>query len=128
MRQNIHSSIITIARILLYAAVVFTLYEATMPNLFQAPATDNSDKLLHALAFFTLAFLTDLSFPAQKLLLRKLIFLLFFGILIELVQVYLPWRSAEMMDIVADSAGMVLYFVPVSVVRRKLGLRVGSTS
>jgi VanZ family protein len=83
---------------------------------------DNSDKFLHALAFFTLAFLSDLSFPSGKLLLRKLIFLLFFGIFIELVQVYLPWRSAEMMDLVADCAGMVLYLVPVSVVRRRLGL------
>jgi VanZ family protein len=121
MRHNILSSIVTIARILLCAAVVFTLYEATMPNPFRSPVTDNSDKFLHALAFFTLAFLADMSFPSVKLFLRKLIFLLFFGIFIELVQVYLPWRSAEMMDLVADGAGMVLYFVPVSVVRRKLG-------
>jgi VanZ family protein len=121
MRQNIHSSIITIARILLCAAVVFTFYEATILNPFQSPATDNSDKFLHALAFFSLAFLADLSFPSGKLFLRKLIFLLFFGIFIELVQVYLPWRSAEMMDLVADFAGMALYFIPVSVVRRKLG-------
>ncbi|MBN1927992.1 MAG: VanZ family protein [Chlorobiaceae bacterium] len=109
---------VSAARVLLVFALLFTLYEATRMHPVNLDPHDNSDKLLHAFAFYVLAFLADRGYPASRHLPRKLLFLAFFGIFIELVQVYLPWRSAEVMDFIADCIGVAVYLVPVLVVRQ----------
>ena len=89
-----------------YASVTPTEGGASVPYI---------DKLLHFSAFLILTLFMDLSIN-KPLLLNKiaLIFLILYASLIELVQYFLPYRSAEVFDFVSDLLGILvyLYFAP----------------
>ena len=76
------------------------------------PGTGN-DKLNHLLAFGVLAALADRSFPGpgpgQGW--GKWVSLMVYGLLIEGVQFFLPYREASGWDLLADGAGIGLYVV-----------------
>ncbi len=116
-RYYVRSLIAITARIALAFAICFILYEATIPHPIPPPVMDYGDKLLHASAFFALAFLTDMSFPSRRHLLGKVIFLLGFGILIEWIQSFLPWRSADVADFLADCTGIAVCMIPAHLIR-----------
>ena len=67
------------------------------------------DKLNHALAFAALAFAGGLAFPASR---RSLVAVcaavMLFGGAIEIVQAFVPGRSCELEDLLADALGTVL--------------------
>jgi VanZ family protein len=67
------------------------------------------DKLNHVLAFMALAFCAGLSAPAS-LSARRLSMcgLLAYGALIEVLQLYVPGRSSEWGDLLADAIGIAL--------------------
>jgi VanZ family protein len=69
-----------------------------------------SDKLAHAGIFFVLAFLCFHGFR-NTYGIRALIALSLFGLLIEVIQYYLPWRSFSWIDWMADNLGIILYEV-----------------
>jgi len=110
-----------IARILLLLALVFILDQATKPHPILSPVMLYGDKVLHAVAFFTLTVLTELSFPSLRLLLWKVLFLLGFGLFIEWLQSFLPWRSADASDFLADCIGIAAFLVPMLLVRVAFG-------
>lgn len=116
-RHYVRTLIAIIARIALAFAICFVLYEATIPHPIPPPRMDFGDKFFHALAFFGLAFLTELSFPSRRHLPGKVIFLLAFGILIEWIQSFLPWRSADMTDFLADCTGIAICMIPAHLIR-----------
>ena len=65
------------------------------------------DKANHWLAFSTLAITACLAFPhARRRYAGVALGLLAFGVFIELVQSQIPSRSAEVLDVVADSFGI----------------------
>lgn len=68
------------------------------------------DKLSHFLAFGTLAFLGDFSFPEGTFGLRKFLWLLGYGLLIEVVQYFLPDRTPSLLDLSTDCVGIVAYW------------------
>ena len=115
--DDMRTRIITAARILLCAATLFIVYEATIKKPVQVPV-DNGDKFLHALAFFSLAFLMDFAFPARGYWLSKVLPLMAFGIFIEVVQSFLPWRSADVTDFLADCVGIAAYTLVMPFLRR----------
>ena len=96
------------ARVSLAIAVGAVLFLATtrqpLPDLAAL-----SDKANHALAFAVLALLADFSFPRARFGLAKAAALLAFGVAIEAIQHFLPWREASLLDLVADAAGIALY-------------------
>ena len=73
------------------------------------------DKILHFGAFFLLSFLLDRS-TRRPLIYHKglIIFLVIFAVSIEIIQSFLPYTSAEMLDFVSDLSGILvyLYFAP----------------
>ena len=70
------------------------------------------DKVFHFLAFFILMTFLDLSTTRPLEVHFGLIACLFlFALGIEIVQYNLPYRSAELFDLLADLLGMVVYFV-----------------
>ncbi len=89
------------------------------------PGTGN-DKLNHLLAFGVLAALADRSFPGpgpgQGW--GKWVSLMAYGLLIEGVQSFLPYREASGWDLLVDGAGIGLYVVAARLVAR---LRAGRT-
>jgi VanZ family protein len=113
-----------VARVSLAIAVGAILYLATTRQPLPDIAT-LSDKANHALAFLVLALLADFSLPRARFGLAKAAALLAFGVAIEAVQHFLPWREASAMDVVADLAGIALYAVAAPFVTRLPLLRAG---
>lgn len=68
-----------------------------------------ADKIKHISAFFTLSLLLNRSSSSIKSRLRNMVALLFFGILIEVVQFFIPSRDADFNDIIADFVGILLF-------------------
>ena len=65
-----------------------------------------SDKLLHFFCFLYLTIITWLSRIIYKELWLYVI-VLAYGILIEIIQIYIPYRSFEFLDIFADFLGIL---------------------
>ncbi|MEO5331780.1 MAG: VanZ family protein [Magnetococcus sp. YQC-5] len=63
------------------------------------------DKGQHFIAFFILALLGSWIFPWRTL--NLVIFLLLFGAGIECMQYFIPWRTAELFDFLADMLGIL---------------------
>lgn len=92
-----------------WLAVAFATYSAFAPqDMVTAPKV--SDILLHLTAFFVLTVLLQMAYLRNRMLLAAgLIFC--YGAGIELVQLVLPERSAEMKDLLVDLAGIALGLV-----------------
>ena len=105
---------IRIYRLVFLLLVLFISYAAVTP-LEGGASVPYIDKLLHFVAFLILTFFMDLSIK-KPLLLSKvaLIFLILYAFLIELVQYFLSYRSAEVFDFISDLLGILvyLYFAP----------------
>ena len=96
-------------------AVVFIL--AIVQNDHINIDSDYGDKIKHMTAFFTLSLLLNRASSTLKHRIRNMIALLFFGIFIEVVQLYFPHRESSVADVVADFAGIVLFQVGYSFFR-----------
>jgi len=92
-------------RTFLTAAVLGILFLATTPLACPIVSVIN-DKLNHVAAFFMLAMLTDFSFPETKNRLALLLALLSYGVAIEIIQHFLPWRTFSLLDVAADALGI----------------------
>ncbi len=81
-----------------------------------------NDKLGHLAAFLTLAFLLDFASPRQAWGWRKLLPLFIYGLLIELVQYFLPHRQFSLWDLTADMLGLLIYPLGFPLLKRIPGL------
>ena len=80
----------------------------------------NLDKLMHFLAFFISSLLLDLSIKSNLIANKVFLsFLVTYAGLIEIIQYFLPYRSADILDFIFDLLGILvyLYFAP-KIVRR----------
>ena len=76
------------------------------------------DKLNHFAAFYALAFATDFSFPDRGYGATKILPLLGYGLMIEIIQYHLPYRQFELLDVLADAVGLSIYAASLPLVRR----------
>lgn len=118
---------VTLFRILLTAAVSGILFLATIP-LACSIVCDINDKLNHVAAFFVLAFLADYSFPETKNRWALIFSLLGYGISIEVIQFFLPWRMFSVLDVAADALGIgagqiALYFQKAQMIKPPENIR-----
>jgi VanZ family protein len=77
-----------------------------------------SDKYRHFIAFWVLGFLLDLSYFFNSA--KKIFLLLFYGIFIEFVQYYIPYREFDIFDILFNVFFIILYFLSSRVIFNKL--------
>lgn len=102
----------------LYLVVLFALAVLPMPG----PPMSGGDKLGHAAAFALLAVFGCAALPRLHA-----VFVLGlgigFGVLIEVTQHFIPYRSAEVADVVADAAGLLLGLAAVAVRRQRATVR-----
>lgn len=77
-----------------------------------------SDKLHHAFAFYALALLLDFARPRTGFGPRKFTVLMAYGVAIECVQYFLPWREFSLLDMVADAVGLLLYVASIPLLMR----------
>lgn len=78
---------------------------------------DLNDKVSHVLAFAALAFLSDFSFPNKKFAPAIVPWLLSYGLLIEVVQYFFPYRSSSVLDWIADAIGIGVYLLAVPILK-----------
>ncbi|MEC9485943.1 MAG: VanZ family protein [Prosthecochloris sp.] len=83
-----------------------------------SPGFQGGDKLLHVGAFFVLALLADVSFPAARFRYAVIACLVSFGVAIEVQQYMLPWRCFSLLDLAADVAGIGLYYIIVAAISK----------
>jgi VanZ family protein len=102
------TSRIIVFRIALAAAVSGITILATSPVSYPVVA-DVNDKLNHVLAFLVLAWLTDASFPDKQFPLVLIFPLFAYGLAIEIIQYFLPFRMFSWYDVAADAAGLGCY-------------------
>jgi len=67
------------------------------------------DKMKHFMAFFTLSLLLNRASSKFDARLRNVTALLLFGIFIEIVQSFLPYRDASVYDVIADLGGILSF-------------------
>ncbi len=95
-------------RALLVLLVVAVGYLALTPTPLEGSESE-VDKVGHLMAFTALAFSGYLGFPASRGTRTALLFaLLAYGGLIEVLQLYVPGRSSEWGDLLADGIGIAL--------------------
>ncbi|MGA9045877.1 VanZ family protein [Sulfuricurvum sp.] len=93
-------------RLLFLGALLSISILALLPN-YNAlpPIVSVSDLLNHAAAFVLLSFLYTLAYSHSFR--RIALTLIGYGLLIELVQAFLPTRFASIEDVIADSVGIL---------------------
>ena len=97
-------------RLLLIFLMVLGLWVAILPlNDMSLPKLN--DKLVHMVVFFCFAVLTDLATARKPFWLWKGLPLIGYGLLIEISQSFTDYRSFELADLAADSAGIGLYYL-----------------
>jgi len=104
-------------RLLLALALAVITHLATAP-LGELPPVHLNDKLGHLLAFYGLALLADFSFRRSGFDLNKALSLLGYGLLIEVVQHFIPYRDFSLLDLGADALGLAAYGASVPLLRR----------
>ncbi len=115
--KNIKRFLTLEGRLLLVIAIVLISRLALLPSSSIVPAAV-SDKVLHFLAFYLLSLLVDFAFPKASFNAVKIMFLLGYGVAIELVQSFFPYRSCSFADIAADAAGIAVYLFSIPLLMR----------
>lgn len=108
-------------RAVFIATVVLICYLA-FGHVEETPIADINDKLEHTAAFLTLAFLLDFAWPHRAWGSDKLLLLLAYGLFIEVVQYFLPYREFSLWDLAADSLGLIAYPLTIPLLKRVPGL------
>jgi VanZ family protein len=91
---------------ILFFTLIAIEFLATTPLEFK-PIENSWDKANHAFAFAVLYIILSLSFQRFKIKTR-IFLLLLFGVQIEVVQSFIPYRDASLLDIFADSVGIII--------------------
>ncbi|MCF6354820.1 MAG: VanZ family protein [Candidatus Polarisedimenticolaceae bacterium] len=99
-------------RILLFLALLVTTY-ATTAELTHPAVTGVNDKFAHLATFFILSLLADLSFQKRGFDWKVWTPLVFYGLLIEVIQYHIPYRSFSLLDWVADTSGLLIYILAI---------------
>ena len=114
--MGLSRSTITVFRLMLFAALIVIIHLATT-SLHYPVVDDINDKANHILAFYALALLVDFSYPESGFGPAKILPLLGYGLAIEIIQHFLPNRSASLFDVAADAAGLFAYWLSVPALR-----------
>ncbi len=91
---------------LILAISIVVISILSIQHLEVEPSVNLNDKLLHFSCFLYLTIISWLSRIIYKEL-RLYVIVLGYGILIEIVQIYIPYRSFEFLDIFADFTGIL---------------------
>ena len=95
---------------LFYGTLVAITFLAFLPS--QVPeVVTHADKLNHFIAFLVLAWLFDQAHPQTPSIVVKIFLLFCYGLIIEVVQGFIPFRFLSGLDVLANSAGLIFYLL-----------------
>lgn len=99
---------------LYWSSLILVLFLAFSPR--GADITPGiNDKANHAIAFFVLICLSHQAYKTISL--KQILFLIAFGLLIETVQYFLPYRKFSLYDMLANLTGIVIYIFILLIIR-----------
>ena len=75
----------------------------------QIPLSDWNDKLQHWLAFVAISGLVDAAWPNSHFNWKKILFVITYGSLIEILQSFTGYREMSVADLLADTVGTLSY-------------------
>lgn len=101
-------NITLLARSLFAIALIGVTVLAVVPQE-SVIVTSGWDKANHLLAFFVLLALLDIAYPELHFLRQKILLLIGYGILLELLQGMIAGRDASLLDVLADCVGLAVY-------------------
>jgi len=105
-KKLVLTSVSVVYLILLFlGATIIKLNNASAPG---------SDKSLHFIGFFILSLLlifTFKNYTVQRVYLKSLIVAIIIGIIIEIIQLFIPERTFSLLDLAADLGGIFLAMV-----------------
>ena len=110
-------------QLMLGLALLIATWAALTPQPMALPDVPLVDKWAHLLTYLVLAFLLDASWPVSGFDWRKWLFLLGYGLMIELIQSQIPNRFFSIGDLFANAGGIALYALLSLPVLRMLRLR-----
>lgn len=102
---------IRLVRTVFLVLLTFVYVMALVPPSEDLPDIDHGDKALHALAFAVLAIHMGMCRYRWGRSLGIFLFLLTYGLLIEVTQLFIPYRSFDVIDLASDLAGVLLGLV-----------------
>jgi VanZ family protein len=102
-----NSKFVNKIKVFLIIYIIIINYLAFMP--ISNDIGTESDKVNHILAFIVFTFLISQSFKISNF--KIIISGLIFGIYIELIQYFIPYRSSDIRDIMADILGVLLALI-----------------
>ena len=100
-----------ILTIVLVVYLIILFIGAFAVNLGSEGSAPGSDKSLHFIGFFILSLLlifTFKNYAAKRVYLKSLIIAIIIGIIIEIIQLFIPARSFSLLDLAADAGGIAL--------------------
>ena len=98
------------ARAVVITLLILGLWVATTKLDFESSFAI-SDKIIHVAVFFGFAMLLDLASSRHPFWLWKGLPLLAYGVFVEVLQYFTPFRSFSVLDMFADFSGIMLYFL-----------------
>jgi VanZ family protein len=108
--------------LLLFRAVLVTalliIFHLATTQLHYPGLNGLNDKVSHIMAFYALAMLEDFSFPRTGFGLSKAFTLMAYGLLIEVIQYFLPYRTFSLYDLGADAMGVLVYVISTPVLKQ----------
>ena len=104
-------------RVLLCITLAIVTYLATTALEFAIVSSIN-DKINHLVAFLVLALLLDFSFPISHFNTDKIFSLIAYGVSLEIIQHFLPYRMFSLFDIGADILGLLAYGLLIPFIKR----------
>lgn len=81
-----------------------------------------SDKMSHLLAYFTLFVVLKFAFPRLGTV-KAIVLCVGYSLLMEFIQYFIPFRQFEMLDMLANTSGVLLGVALVALVNRLLDAR-----
>jgi VanZ family protein len=114
---NLSKQSINLFRLALVLAFVAITYLATT-GIDLKTSGNVTDKIGHLMAFYMLAFILDFSFPRMQFDVRKIVILFVYGLMLEMIQYYLPYRTFSLFDLGSDGAGILLYLMSMPLLKR----------
>lgn len=107
---------VKVAKVLFWLALFGSYALATLPLDHQPEITPFNDKGNHFIAFATLTILILYGYRVSYL--KASILMLLYGIWIEITQLFIVNRYAEVMDIVADAVGIAIGVASLYIAKR----------
>ena len=105
-----------IKKIFYFYLLIISLIAFTPNN---AGVNTGGDKTNHILAFIVFTILYYLTFKSYK---KIFLYGIMFGIYIEIVQYFLPYRSCDFLDIIVDILGLFLGTILILIEKKLLNI------